>query len=1365
MGFLTRILLILLIFFSPINVFASTEKQVELPARDSALIINTLNRQLVNNWMDLIIYSNNNAEEEAVLAMLRIGAKVNSFNYIINQLPKEVLNGISKSALIVSRVYFDPTMSNIMKIGLEEVRINILNWLLEKEVKVSSGNIEIKTYRAYKGGSANASFSYTIVYSPREEEIIIEVFSPNRVATPRATRANPWSGGIDYLEPFEAKISGKMKHDRGSYVWISQPKVDVSFTSSVPDIQLEVVSSLDAQFIAINNAISAINDIGQSIGSKIKNAIDSVLGFVFDIFSRFSEAAIFSFLDKPDDATVIDLQDEVKVFKEEIKEEIESSGLDEKDEEIERLNKVIDQLEKELANSLKEESVVIANSVIERVNINTASLEDLTKIVHIGPARAQEIINLRPFTSLDDLTRVPGIGVKIIEDIKAEGIAYVDEVIVEKEIVVVDKYNPCDNGGVDINTATKEYLLYITSIGEKRADDIISLRPFTSLDDLVRVSGIGSATLAKIKEQGCAYVIVEKKEDVVVDKYNPCDSGGVDINNASKEDLVFITGIGEAIAERIINARHFSSIDDLVRVNGIGSATLAKIKEQGCAYVSSSSSSSGSSGSSDSSSSVVVSNPVLSVDKSQLTFNYDLGGVAPQNQSFNIANTGSAVLNWSIDVGDSWVVVDSTSGSIDAGSNFDVSVGILVDSLGVGSYSSTMTVIGASSSHDVLVNLNVLPEPQLADRVIITQVKVNEEEFIELYNPTLEKVSFNGWYLSYFSPTKNWGDPYRNWAFLPDLVIEPDSYFLINVYNTENADWELTTATEELYSSGQLGNSAGSVGIFSCNPKESSDCEVDVVGWGEVEYVFEGSPALVPEKDSSLQRRKDSLGNYIDNNDNLTDFVVTDPFPKNSQTVFDPALPIEDLTIVNSGDDYVSLSWTEPESYFPLTYEVRYLMNNAITEDNWDDATLASSTEIKLLNFNTNYYFAVKSFNGRKYSLVSNNVEYTTPSFPMSLSWSTFQGSSKRSGRTDNPVLLSQNPEIVPFIERDRMSFYGPVVTDQKGVIYFTGRGSLGEGLFSYNTNGDLNWYLDFYKSYYVNVLSDGSVLVAYHEVDYIKTHIVNVNRDGTIKWQASVEESYYPIEHCVVLANGNIVVPILGKIMVFDGLNGNFLWDLKFTSSFNGTRKMSVSAYGNIIYVNYNENLYRVEDESIVWQRSFKNNYDEFIPISSVAIGDGGELYFIGYDESMAEGGNVIRYSLLHSADPLTGKDVWISEPIHGLNSMPFVNYNGDVLAIARNQHNGFGSLYKYSSDGVLYDGFPKYDLPGLTRPFIVDGDNNIYGIVSIVMNGNAVLAFDELGNNIWSMSDLGIRDDTLSISSDGVIYCAGEDVIYAIR
>ncbi len=62
----------------------------------------------------------------------------------------------------------------------------------------------------------------------------------------------------------------------------------------------------------------------------------------------------------------------------------------------------------------------------ERVNINTASLEDLQRIVHIGLARAQEIIDLRPFCCLDDLVRVTGIGPARVQDIKDQGIAYVE---------------------------------------------------------------------------------------------------------------------------------------------------------------------------------------------------------------------------------------------------------------------------------------------------------------------------------------------------------------------------------------------------------------------------------------------------------------------------------------------------------------------------------------------------------------------------------------------------------------------------------------------------------------------------------------------------------------------------------------------------------------------------------------------------------------------------------------------------------------------------------------------------------------------------------------------------------------------------
>ena len=61
------------------------------------------------------------------------------------------------------------------------------------------------------------------------------------------------------------------------------------------------------------------------------------------------------------------------------------------------------------------------------VNINSASLEELQQIVHIGSTRAQELISLRPFESVNDMARIDGIalGKARLNEIKAEGLACV----------------------------------------------------------------------------------------------------------------------------------------------------------------------------------------------------------------------------------------------------------------------------------------------------------------------------------------------------------------------------------------------------------------------------------------------------------------------------------------------------------------------------------------------------------------------------------------------------------------------------------------------------------------------------------------------------------------------------------------------------------------------------------------------------------------------------------------------------------------------------------------------------------------------------------------------------------------------------
>lgn len=57
------------------------------------------------------------------------------------------------------------------------------------------------------------------------------------------------------------------------------------------------------------------------------------------------------------------------------------------------------------------------------VDINHATLEELQQIMHIGIERAALVIEQRPYQSIDQLSKVNGIGPARIQDIKAQGIA------------------------------------------------------------------------------------------------------------------------------------------------------------------------------------------------------------------------------------------------------------------------------------------------------------------------------------------------------------------------------------------------------------------------------------------------------------------------------------------------------------------------------------------------------------------------------------------------------------------------------------------------------------------------------------------------------------------------------------------------------------------------------------------------------------------------------------------------------------------------------------------------------------------------------------------------------------------------------
>lgn len=62
--------------------------------------------------------------------------------------------------------------------------------------------------------------------------------------------------------------------------------------------------------------------------------------------------------------------------------------------------------------------------------------------------------------------------------------------------------------------------------------------------------------------------------------------GKININTARKEELVRLSGIGEKIAQRIIDYRdehgEFTAVEELMLVKGIGSNTLDEIRDKIC---------------------------------------------------------------------------------------------------------------------------------------------------------------------------------------------------------------------------------------------------------------------------------------------------------------------------------------------------------------------------------------------------------------------------------------------------------------------------------------------------------------------------------------------------------------------------------------------------------------------------------------------------------------------------------------------------------------------------------------------------------------------------------------------------------------
>lgn len=151
---------------------------------------------------------------------------------------------------------------------------------------------------------------------------------------------------------------------------------------------------------------------------------------------------------------------------------------------------------------------------------------------------------------------------------------------------------------VDLNTADRAELLQIPNVGPTLADAILTHRRdhgrFAAVDDLNAVHGIGDRTLEKIRpwvtvpapdDSAAPEPTVERLERKPVPPSAPAHSGKlrpgdppIDVNAASEADLQRLPGVGPVTARKIVEARPFREPDDLLRVKGIGSKTMERLR-------------------------------------------------------------------------------------------------------------------------------------------------------------------------------------------------------------------------------------------------------------------------------------------------------------------------------------------------------------------------------------------------------------------------------------------------------------------------------------------------------------------------------------------------------------------------------------------------------------------------------------------------------------------------------------------------------------------------------------------------------------------------------------------------------------------
>lgn len=221
----------------------------------------------------------------------------------------------------------------------------------------------------------------------------------------------------------------------------------------------------------------------------------------------------------------------------------------------------------EAAEQAGETTQSAAVTVAFPLDINAASKSELMQIKGIGSVTAENILSYREeygyFLVPEDLLKVDGIGEKKLGMLK--GYIYINSDIFPQTSAAARAEpittQPPETTPPEVTAAaeTAEFEMVIEEFVTEKDRDTSTERTYPS------------SSSSRTKK------LTESEEDE--DEYYP--DFPLELNSATAKDLTYINGIGEALAQRIVEyARTFGfyDVDELLNVRGIGESKLAEIR-------------------------------------------------------------------------------------------------------------------------------------------------------------------------------------------------------------------------------------------------------------------------------------------------------------------------------------------------------------------------------------------------------------------------------------------------------------------------------------------------------------------------------------------------------------------------------------------------------------------------------------------------------------------------------------------------------------------------------------------------------------------------------------------------------------------